>query len=389
MSFSSLIWNLSHQGMMDINVGDGACGSFVTGAFAGNPRLWGRGRTTIRWRGGGRTGPYHAVGADLWITARDGYSYVGLVPDDRKHTLTAFDLMQGRTVADGRPYLGVKAKVPDRALALYCDAAGDAVFADGHVIPGAFRGTVWQRDALASRDGRGSTPGLYRLRPDSAATFERNGMERAQGMVLAVNGDVFRASHGLLGAAAIILATMPVVAFIMMGEYGPAGVADWLMLLWSLAALCVIAAYWARRSATLLRRGCASSPMLGCPGADAVLRVARRRSAATLVALVLAVLLAVASLWFVTDLTGGAQVYEATYEGPDYASLYEDYRISFGSDTPYPTVRFRLDGGGEVDVRTGPDEFFADLGKEARTGDRYWVYVYPHSRIVQRVARIE
>lgn len=394
MSFSSFVWNRMHRGMITLQLGNDPCGYFVHLAFhhdGDHPtELGGEVTVEIPWVGDAAGTKFSTKAYDVWVTAKDGFSYVGMVPDDRCHQLQAFDLREGRDSATGEQLLCSRIPVPHRALALFCDEKGDAVFADGHRIPRALAGTKWQTDAVASLDGHTVTPGLFRLRPTSPEQVEQLNVERVENIVGKAGNKVFQRFGCLLGTIAIIMPILAMTSCSFMSEYGSFGIDAWLMLFGSLFGLSAVLWLWGLLSRRQVVGDVAAGPELGAKSKAVLERHLDAKRLSQRVAFPLMLLAILAGGWVFLDYGAVPEQHTGTYEGPSYAELMDE-KEAHNNDrggNHDPVASFVLDTGEVVKAKTTPDEFWTDLGSQAEPGDRYEVLVYPHTRIVKKIQRL-
>lgn len=392
MSFSSFVWNRIHKGMLTLKLGDYPHGYFVGGAFGTSAKLELRGQIEIAlpWTGGKDGAPFTTATHDIWVTAKDGYSYVGMVADDGHHSLVPFDLREGRNAQTGEPYLCAQAPVPHRALALWCDASGDAVFADGFRISGALRGTRWQQDAVNSQDGRTVTPGFFRMRPTGAEQVEDLNVERVKNVVGQAGDKVFCNAGCLVGATGIIATTFALTACSFMSEYGSSGVDAWMMLVGSLLVLSVVLGLWGILTKRVVLTQLARGPRLGKRSKKELDGHLQAKGNAQKLAALGLVATLVAGAWIASDYSAEPERHTGIYHGPSYTELLDEKnaRNNDRGGNHDPAVTFTLESGEVVKAKSTPDEFWEDLGEQAQDGDRYEVLVYPHTRIVRQVKRI-
>lgn len=161
------------RGEMHVDCGDGSMGCLVSDLWSNDsddsPSMTDDTEFTWRWRAKKRT-PFEFTDDGLdGITARPGFSYVGVIPDDGRHDLShVVDIRDDRDTRTGLPWYGYSALVPSRVLVVYSDADGNAICADGFRAEGLMRGTKWHEDARDStRIGPSGepemTPGMPRM----------------------------------------------------------------------------------------------------------------------------------------------------------------------------------------------------------------------------------
>lgn len=414
MSLSSLVWNLGHGGLVEIQLGDGSMGRFAAGpapsttaiapsttglapstselaaGCGGRPQtvtLCGATWMYLAWRGGRGRGflPKRA----LWVTARDGYSFVGVVPDDGNHELRAARLQDGCDVFTGAPYLGVVRSVPARLLCLFCDRWGNAIFSDGFEIPSVFERTAWQRDAATSLDGVSVTPGFWRMRDERPDTLARLSREMTDSMVSRAVEHPYGWKTNYLSGVTITLVLVALYFLISTGYMGVGAVWGRVLTFATVGILCLVGICRLLITAGTLDRegqlGRAHASMsaeelerLG----DASLRRRRRTHLPTL----LAVAAFLGALWWAGDLVSPTVTYVGTYEGPDYAELMHERSTDNWMGQLGPTVQFDFPDGTHA-TAWASDDLMVALGTDVRHGDRYRVTVYPRTRFIATVTK--
>lgn len=373
------------RGTVQLSLGDGSCGKFVRYLFDSDSttQVSSELDVTIEWRSK-RRAPYDAGGEDLWVTARDGYSYVGMVPDDGQHSTRAVDFRTGHDVRTDEPRLNVGEPVPAKMIALFSDAEGNAVFADGYVTPGAFRGTKWERDASDSLMGK-TTEGLYRIRETPEEERLRKQREHVSMLVTQAWRRTRRANPWLvpLNVLTIVGCFVSFVAFMSRQDYGMDGVMANVLFPLCLSPLLLHVIAWAWLSSRELARVCAEE-RFDEETRDKLREKVRRRRRAQGVACALLVATLGLTLWYASDLAATPENVQATYLGPSASEL--DQAIEHADsddDETTPSVEFEVDDTARrVSIVAYPSARAA-LGASVSHGDKFRLSLYPHTGCIE------
>lgn len=375
------------RGTVQLSLGDGSCGKFVRYLFDSDSttQVSSELDVTIEWRSK-RRAPYDARGEDLWVTARDGYSYVGMVADDGRHSTRAVDFRTGHDVRTDKPCLNVGEPVPAKMLALFSDAEGNAVFADGHVTPGAFHGTKWERDASDSLRGK-TTEGLYRIRETPEEERLRRQREHVSMLVTQAWRRARKANPWLvpLNVLTIIGCFISAVAFMSRQDLGTDGVMANMLFPLCLSPLLLQIIAWAWLSSQELGRVCAEESLDEETRDKLREKVTRRGRVRGVACALLAVVLGL-TLWYASDLAATPASVQATYLGPSASEL--DQAIEHADsddDETTPSVEFEIDGTGQRVSIVAYPRVRAALGTNVGHGDKFRLALYPHTGCIEGI----
>lgn len=378
---------LRSGGTMTVGVGDRSMGFFIE---VGDPSdsdsrddVLDVGSADLAWVAD-EHGPFRLARERMRVSPRDGWCFVGVVPDDGAHDARRiFSIADGRDVVGGRSRLNADVSVPSRMLAVFCDAKGDAVFADGFCAEGALRGTDYQRDAEESADGRGGNR-YYRYR-DLRGGYEGRDVrliskERPE---LGIGGAQGRSSL----ANVLVWICFAVSAAAFFGMTSSMAGATVFLRAWAPAAAVALAALGLVARLDLGRRldALAADPMVGERfRASAGIVKARALKKGAVMLAVAAAVCAVVSPAGMADWASGPQTVSVTYEGPEPEELLEQYeRAQDDDDESDPRADFKDAGGRTYSFAVGKEQItkLADGG----VGNEFAISVYPRTGLVDRL----